>query len=69
MDILPYEAAKVDARAEGAKIASHICRATRVEGLSFDFDDRHRGLRRNAGNATPHELVEHDIADDKEAAR
>ena len=69
MDILSDESAQMDASAERAQIAGHIRRATGVGGFLFHLNDRHRGLRRDAGNASPHEFVEHHIAHDEELAR
>ena len=69
MDILTNESAQVDACAEGPQIPRHIRRAAGIGGFLFHLHDRHRGLWRDAGNASPDEFVEHHIAHDEELAR
>ena len=69
MDILSDEAAQVNASAEGPQVAGHIRRTTGIGGFLFHLDDGHRGLRRDAGYASPHEFIEHDIAHDEKLAR
>jgi hypothetical protein len=62
-----YKAAEVDPRAEWSQISRHVRRPAGIRGFLLHLDDRNRRLRGNARDASPDELIEHHIANDKEA--
>src|SRR5579885_1732308 len=52
---------------EGSDVARNVARAARPRVVRHDADDRHGRLGRDALDLAPEELVEHQIADDKNA--
>ena len=56
-----------DRGSEFPEISGHIGRPTGVTRLTLDLNDGHRGLRRDASDASPDELVQHEVPDDKKA--
>lgn len=61
------EAKDGDVAGEFAEIAGDVCRAAGVLGLAVDLHDGNGGLRRDAADTAPDELVEDEIADDQDA--
>ena len=56
------------AAAERGDVVRHVGRAAQAELVAVEPDDRHRRLGRNAIDAADQEVVEHDVADDGDAA-
>jgi hypothetical protein len=63
----PDDAAGGGAPAEGGDVADDVARSARSQLLARHVHDRHRCLRRDALHPPPHELIEHEVADDEHA--
>jgi hypothetical protein len=63
--ITPDHAADLHRLAEGPEIARHVCSATGIKGFTLHFDDRYGSFGRNPGDLSPHEFIQHDIANDQ----
>src|SRR5205085_685468 len=53
--------------AHGRDVVCDVCRAPEAKFLSTETDDRHRRFGRDAIHLSNQKMIEHDIADDRDA--
>jgi hypothetical protein len=64
--VASYHAADLNGFAKGPQISRNISSPTRIERLALDFDNGNWSFRRDSGDFSPDEFVQHHIPDDQQ---